>query len=100
MDTFKLIFASNEAMLVYGLLTHFLFEFGRMLSENQPKCLFDYLFGTTKHQVQTSMCVIGALVGYAALTHVGELNPITAFAVGYMANTVPDIIGKRVGAKL
>lgn len=94
------ILASNEAMLIYGLATHFLFEFARMLSDDDPRCLLDYLFGTTKHQVQTAISVIGALVGYAALSHTGDLSPITAFGVGYMANTVPDLIGKRVGGKL
>ena len=99
-DDIRQILASNEAMLFYGLATHFLFEFARMLSDNDPICLIAYLFGTTKHQVQTCISVIGALVGYAALNHTGDLSPITAFGVGYMANTVPDLIGKRVGAKL
>lgn len=98
--TFKDIFASNEAMLLYGLLTHFLIEFTRLTMDKQPRSLCAYLFGDVKRRVQTLISVIGALVGYSALAYTGDLTPITAFGVGYMANTVPDLIGKRTGNKL
>ena len=100
MVSFQSILASNEAMLFYGLATHFLVELSRLIADKEQTRIVCYLFGTVKRRVQTSISVIGALVGYAALAHSGDLSPITAFGVGYMANTVPDLIGKRAGGKL
>lgn len=97
---FDEIFTSPQAMLIYGLLTHFLFEFARLAAENEPRNILCYLFGTTRRMVQSAISIIGALAGYAALFHSGDLSPITAFGVGYMANTVPDLLGKRAGGKL
>jgi hypothetical protein len=30
----------------------------------------------------------------------GQLSGINAFGIGYMANSIADIIGKRAGAKI
>jgi hypothetical protein len=91
---------SEPAMLILGLLSHFLIEFARLAVDKQPRNLCVYLFGSPRHQVQTAISVIGAIVGYAALQQTGDLSPLTAFGVGYIANTVPDLIGKRTGGKL
>lgn len=82
-------------MLLYGLATHFLVELLRIINDDGDTSLKYYLWGTRKHRLQTALSVIGALVGYAALAQSGDLSGITAFGVGYMSNTVPDVLGKR-----
>lgn len=99
-DQFTALAISEPAMLVYGILTHFLVELVRLTADKEPRSLVSYLLGTTRRTAQTAISVIGALVGYAALAQTGDLSPITAFGVGYMANTVPDALGKRTAGKV
>lgn len=79
-------------MVAGGLLTHFLKDIVRIKKESgfiTPKQYW------AKHPYQTTLAIIGATVGFIALSSTGQLTPITAFGVGYMANSVADTIGKR-----
>lgn len=87
-------------MMCMGLATHFLVDLARMMKESEDLRLSNYLFGSTKNRIATSLSTIGAVVGYVALDQMNELTAITAFGAGYMANTVPDVLGKRTGKKL
>lgn len=79
-------------MVVGGLLTHFLKDIIRIKKESGFITLKQYW---AKHPYQTALAIIGAIVGFIALSSTGQLTPITAFGVGYMANSVADTIGKR-----
>lgn len=87
------LIAFPPAMLLYGLLTHFLKDMARIKAETgalmHPG---DYV---AEFPVQTALALVGALAGLGALHTTGELTAVTAYGVGYMANSVADIIGKR-----
>lgn len=85
------------AMLVYGLASHFLKDMARLAKEGQPLGLLDY-WG--RFPYQSGISLVGAVAGFAALAEAGQLTGITAFGIGYMANSVADIIGKRAGERL
>lgn len=85
-------------MLLLGLSTHLLKDLARIQIET----------GTPPHPIrywsrnpyQTLICVIGAAAGYFALQETGQLTGLTAFGMGYMANSVADILGKRATERL
>lgn len=102
--------AGPEAMLVYGLVFHFLKAMGEIKKNTGT------LIGPRQYYMQnpyqTGMSFIGAVVGFVLL--VPELpDPktvpkqaydalvtsalIMSFMVGYMADSVVDVIGQRSG---
>lgn len=85
------------AMLFYGLAAHFLKDMARLAKEGQRMGLADYWLA---FPYQSGISMIGAVAGFAALQEAGHLSGITAFGVGYMANSVADVIGKRAGERL
>ena len=48
-----------------------------------------------QYPYHTLLAIIGALVGYAALLASDKLDALSAFGVGYMANSMSDLIGTR-----
>jgi hypothetical protein len=80
-------------MLVLGLLAHYLKELTRIAGETKrsPNLLGYW----TSYWPQTLLCVVSAIAGFVALHEATQLTPVTAFGVGYMANSVADIMGKR-----
>lgn len=85
-------------MVVLGLLTHFLKDLIRIKQENGvPPNIIEYW---KANPYQTLLCVVGACAGYFALLETGQLTALTAFGIGYMANSVADVIGKRALNKI
>jgi hypothetical protein len=84
-------------MVLCGLLVHFLKDLVRLKAEGAFLTPLQYW---RKYPYQTLFCVIGAVVGVVALNEAQQLTPITAFAVGYMSNSVADMIGKRGTVRL
>lgn len=73
-------------------MTHFLKDMARLKAEGDKLGLCNYW---AKFPIQSSISVVGALAGFAALHETKQLTGLTAFGVGYMANSVADAIGKR-----
>lgn len=96
-EAFNAFITSAPVMLVLGLATHFLVDV-IALRKTDPSAGFKSYW--TANPYQSALSIIGALVGYAVLDGMGELTLVTAYGVGYMANSVPDVIGKRTGGKL
>lgn len=94
---FTAIVASAPVMLALGLLTHFLVDVIALRKADQSAGFREYW---TANPYQSALSIVGAMAGYAVLHSAGELTLVTAYGVGYMANSVPDIIGKRTGGKL
>jgi hypothetical protein len=80
-------------MLALGLAAHYLKELVRMTGETGKKPA--PLRYWTLYWPQTLLCAISAAAGFIALQEAGELTAVTAFGVGYMANSIADVIGKR-----
>ena len=85
------------AMAVIGLLPHFLKDLVRIRAEGNKIGMHTYW---TKYPYQSMLCVIGAIVGIAALEEMNQLTSLTAFGAGYMSNSVADVIGKRATGKM
>ena len=49
---------------------------------------------------QTFFALLGAVAGIGALQATGQLNAVSAFAAGYMANSMADMLGKRGSASV
>jgi len=93
METFIGTITSPFFMLIYGLLTHFLKDLVRLQSEGQKKLyLIPYWI---KFPHQSLIALVGAVAGYSALIETNQLSGLTAFGVGYMANSIADTLGKR-----
>ena len=84
-------------MTFLGLCSHYLKDIIRLRNEGQMMSLKQYW---CKHPYQSLLTVVGAVVGFIALSSMEQLNPVTAFGIGYMANSVADTIGKRTVNKL
>ena len=80
-------------MAVSGLLLHFLKELARIFIETKKKPTPIQYW--REHPYQTAICVISCVVGFVVFQDMGQLNNITAFTVGYMSNSIADVIGKR-----
>lgn len=85
-------------MLILGLATHFLKEMLRIKKETGK--VPNILQYWKDNPYQTLLCLIGAAAGYFALLETAQLTALTAFGIGYMANSVADVLGKRSLDKL
>lgn len=92
------------ALVIMGLLAHFLRKVLASIShgtDNRP-CLTDYW---KKNPIQSSISVLGALAGYAMFAHFPDFSlmapdvqnvvRVTAFGIGYMADSVVDAVGEK-----
>lgn len=85
-------------MVILGLLTHFLKDLIRIKQEEgAPPNIIKYW---KDNPYQTLLSIVGALSGYFALLETGQLTALTAFGIGYMANSVADVLGKRALNKI
>lgn len=80
-------------MIVLGLMTHFLKDLIRIKNETgSPPNLIKYW---KDNPYQTLLSIVSGAAGYFALMETGQLTALTAFGIGYMANSVADVLGKR-----
>ena len=80
-------------MLVLGLLSHFLKDLIRIKAETgQHISPIEYW---TKYPYKTLFCIIGAIIGYVFLMESNQLTAFAAFGMGYISNSVADMLGKR-----
>jgi len=87
-------------MLIYGMSSHFLkklMQFRIEQGNGSTNCPSQYF---RHYPYQSALSVIGALAGYATLSSTGELSLLTAFGVGYMADSAADAIGGRSMRKI
>ena len=84
-------------MMLLGLAVHFIKVMMTIMKDGQPITPIAYW---KDYPYQSALSLIGAVVGFVALKETGNLSLITAFGVGYMANSVADILGSRTQGKL
>lgn len=89
------ILSMPEIMAILGLLTHVLKDLLRVRSEGGRFANISIVRYVTAYSIQTVLAVIGAVVGIVALHEIGKLDALNAFGVGYMCNSLADIVGKR-----
>ncbi len=80
-----------------GLATHFLKALISARVSGNPISPVQYW---KQYPYQSALAIIGAVVGLIVLHEANQLNLASAYGVGFMANSVPDIIGVRVKGKI
>lgn len=89
---------SPEFLCCLGLIAHQLSILAEM-SQADGKMITPLAY-IKRRPYKFSLSVIGAIVGYVVLLQLGELTPITAFGVGYIANDSIDRVGKITAVKM
>lgn len=92
MNTFFAVLAHPFAMLIYGLLLHALKQLSEAAMNDSHVTPWLYL---KQWPYSAGFALVSALAGYGALYGTDELTRINAFGLGYMANSVADMIGHR-----
>lgn len=80
-------------MCVCGLFTHFLKDMVRIKTEYGSVPSFKSYF--SQNPVQTCICLISAFVSFVLVTEMNQMTLVTGYTIGYMANSLADVIGKR-----
>ena len=97
-NNFYMIVSHAFVLLWFGVMVHFLKELINVKKSTGTAVTFHQYWIGNKYQ--SILCIIGALVGYVFLQQTNQLTAISAFGIGYMADSIPDLIGKRQLAKL
>jgi hypothetical protein len=84
-------------LLLLGLATHFIKTFAQIKNNTGRNVKFRTYYLSNPYQ--TLLCIIGALAGYAVFAGMNELTKLNAFMIGYMADSMMDILGQRSGIK-
>jgi len=79
-------------MTVLGFITHVVKKIARVKRDGHAVTPLTYL---AIYPYQTFLALVGAVAGLGALHATNQLNAVSAFAAGYMANSVADMLGKR-----
>lgn len=79
-------------MLVLGVAAHFAKKMVEARVEDKSFHLVHYW---TQAPYASVLSVISAVAGFVALGHYDELTVMTAFAVGYMSDSVAGALGER-----
>lgn len=82
----------ESLMLVLGVAAHFSKKMVEARAEDKSLHLVHYW---TDAPYASSLSLISAVAGFFALQHYGELTVMTAFACGYMADSVAGALGER-----
>ena len=84
-------------MALAGLLGHFLKDLiAIQVRTKKVPNLIEYF---KQYPYHTLLCFLSVPAGLAGLHELGELTKVTAFCVGYMSNSVVDVLGKRGNLK-
>lgn len=79
-------------MAALGLVMHFLKDMVQHRADDVTMTPVAYW---RDHPYQTALAACGVVAGFVSLLETGQLSLITAFGVGYMANSAADIVGAR-----
>ena len=79
-------------MAVLGLLSHGLKKIMRVRKSGRAVTPWGYIGA---YPYQTLTAIIGMVAGVSALHELGQLTGLTAFGVGYMCNSVADLLGNK-----
>jgi len=79
-------------MMAAGLLTHFFKSLQGMKREGRPITPKEYWRDNPYH---SGLSIVGAVIGFILLNETGQLNLAAAFTVGFMADSMPNMIGSR-----
>lgn len=80
-------------MMLYGLATHYLKALAE-ITRIEGKVIAPVTYWK-KYPYHTALSLVGAFAGFGALYDTNELTSLTAFGLGYISDSVADILGNR-----
>lgn len=86
-------------LLILGVLTHWLkaFSTARRAQALAPISARDYWF---KFWPESMVVLFSAVAGYLFLMESGNLSYVNSFGIGFIANSLADLVGNRVQAMI
>lgn len=84
-------------LLLLGLATHFL---KRVVEERAAGRIISLRTYWVEHPYHSALAVASAVAGFVLLYGTAELTRITAWGLGYMADSAAGMLGKRAGQSL
>jgi len=84
--------ARPETMALLGFIAHVVKKIMRVRRDGHVVSPWKYV---KLYPYQTFFALVGAVAGIGSLAATGMLNAVSAFAVGYMSNSVADMLGKK-----
>jgi len=91
------VLADPFVMLLLGMAAHFLKALAQAKKADSYPGAWGYW---VRHRPSSYLAIVCALAGFVSLYAAGRLDPMTAFGVGFMANSVGDVLGSRASNKL
>lgn len=93
------IYVVTAIMLVLGLGTHWLKQLitARRVMDMKPLTMRDYWFG---HWPETLVALFSGVAGYVFLLESNNLTALNAYGIGFIANSLADLVGTRVQAMI
>lgn len=89
--------ADPFVMLLLGIAAHFL----KAIIQAKKAGAYDGAWTYwTRHRASSYLAIVCALAGFVGLYSAGRLDALTAFGVGFMANSVGDVLGSRATGRL
>lgn len=92
MDFFKL-----GMLVALGLIAHL---FGKMRELRKTEKTMTFRKHFAAHPYQIGYSIVSATAASSAMYQYGELTPITAVGIGYMADSIMDKISNRTAMAL
>lgn len=84
-------------LLFAGLAAHFLKKVIELRNSEHAITLGAYW---REYPYRTVLAVVGALAGFMLLYGTAEMTRATAFGIGYLADSIAGIMGKKTEGKL
>lgn len=83
-------------MMLFGILMHYIKKVIEQRATNSEITLRTYWY---KYPYKSIFSILSALAGFGALYGTDELTRLTAFSIGYMADSIADILTSKTNIK-
>ena len=98
MELFLSVLTHPFTLMIMGVILHFLKQMIVEQKQWQRKLTFrEYL---SQNKLTTMFSWFSSVAVFALLYGSGELTKITAFTIGYLSDSVADLVGERGGRNL
>lgn len=83
--------------MLFGVFTHFITELKSLKDQGKDLGPIGYW---TKYPYRSILTIIWGIVGFIVLKEANNLTDINAFLYGYMSDSLPKTMTKRVGSNM
>ena len=87
-----LIITHPIAMMAYGIFMHYIKRVIEEREKDEETTLASYWY---KYPYKSLFSILGAFAGFGALYGTEELTKLTAFGIGYMSDSMAEILSAK-----